>query len=52
VPFMIKPRLSVLPLMFLMTACGLHQSRPHQLHFVLDPNDHDFALETTTGNSL
>jgi hypothetical protein len=46
---MIGTRLLALLLLFLLTGCGLYQSKPHQLKFVLDPNDHDFALETTTG---
>jgi hypothetical protein len=48
--FMIKTHLPILPLLLVLVSCG---SRPTdtspKLNFVLDPKDHDFALETTTG---
>jgi hypothetical protein len=46
-----KMGLPILSLLFLLCSCGPHppaDSAP-KLDFVLDPKDHDFALETTTG---
>jgi len=33
----------------LLTGCGSSRPEPHKLNFALDPRDHDYALETTTG---
>jgi len=39
----------ILSLLLMLSTCHPSQSKPHQLNFVLDPKDHDFALEITTG---
>jgi hypothetical protein len=33
----------------MLSSCGSPHPKGRQLNFVLDPEDHDFALETTTG---
>ena len=46
---MIKLHLSIPALLLALSACGSPLPKPAQLNFVLDPKDHNFALETTTG---
>ena len=46
---MIKPRLSIFALLLALPARGEPQPKSPQLNFILDPKDHNFALETTTG---
>jgi hypothetical protein len=47
--FVIKPHLSIILLSFVLVSCGRYEHKTHKLHFVPYQNDHDFALETTTG---
>jgi hypothetical protein len=41
--------LPIVSLLLMLSTCHSAQSKHRQLNFVLDPKDHDFALETTTG---
>ena len=46
---MIRRLLLCVPLLVILSACQSQQDKFPPLNFVLDPHDHDFAMETTTG---
>jgi ABC-type uncharacterized transport system auxiliary subunit len=46
---MIRRLLVCVPLLAILSACQSEQAKTPHYNFVLDPTDHNFAFETTTG---